>query len=594
MLVSRWMRTLARFGLGVILIAPAVALPATVLWDRGPAGDVRVSHHFFPVALWLFDDFAWTCARNSIIFAVAVSIMSLVVGGLLGWMVARHRFWGRGLLHGLVVASLAVSPAYLALGLGGLFGWPRQWPWPVSANTDGAPGVSLESWAGLPLWVVWVWTTLPWGVALVASVTAAAVETLEPSWEDAARLTGVGRLRAWRTLLWPLVRPSSARAAALVFVFALAEPGAALVLGLRRTLAFQIVQSVGRPDPFPGAAVWAVMTGLFGFAGWIIWRWAGGGRNVLCRRTAPAGARSPRSQSKSSLVRALALTILFSGWAVIGWLPIVGLVKLAGGATLDVLPLTGGALQMIEAQVRRLSDPSVLQLLANSLLLGVEIACATVAVAWLAGTRATDQNNQPVGTRLARLLECAPPLLAGVGLLAISWLAGLGSASLADMSGWRQLAIGLESISARLDASRNPWIAMSCSVALSLVPRFVRFWPREAHSDRSWSSAQQAALLAGASRGRAVRLGRQLARGRWLAGAILVGSLAATNLTPALLFERWSDGQTLAPAIVRTAVASAADLSLAAALALCAITINMVALGIAWVSSALPRTLDLD
>ena len=86
---------------------------------------------------------------------------------------------------------------------------------------------------------------------LVALVTSSAVERLERSWEDAARLTGVGSLRAWRALFWPLVRPSSARAAALVFVFALVEPGAPLVLGLRRTLAFQIVEAAGRPDPFP-------------------------------------------------------------------------------------------------------------------------------------------------------------------------------------------------------------------------------------------------------------------------------------------------------------------------------------------------------
>ena len=84
MLVLRWLRSLARFVLGVVLIAPVVALPLAVSLDRGPAGETRLSPHLFPLVLWLFDDFAWTCARNSLIFAVLVSLLSLALGGVAG------------------------------------------------------------------------------------------------------------------------------------------------------------------------------------------------------------------------------------------------------------------------------------------------------------------------------------------------------------------------------------------------------------------------------------------------------------------------------------------------------------------------------
>ena len=135
MLVFRWLGSLARGVLGVVLIAPVVALPLAVLLDRGPDGETRTAPHLFPLALWLFDDFAWTCARNSLIFAGLVSLASLALGGVMGWVVARRPFWGRRLLRGLVVALLAVSPAFLALGLLGLLGsprlavafWRRQW-----------------------------------------------------------------------------------------------------------------------------------------------------------------------------------------------------------------------------------------------------------------------------------------------------------------------------------------------------------------------------------------------------------------------------------------------------------------------------------
>ena len=193
MLVLRWLRSLARFVLGVVLIAPVVALPLAVLLDRGPAGETRVSPHLFPLVLWLFDDFAWTCARNSLIFATHR-------------LAALARRGGR---PGLGRRSPPVLGASDSARPGGRPCWRcrrrfSHWDWwafwarrvpgrgLLPGSTDGATGVSLESWRGLPLWIAWIWSTLPWGVALVALVTAAAVEQLEPSWEDAARLTGVG------------------------------------------------------------------------------------------------------------------------------------------------------------------------------------------------------------------------------------------------------------------------------------------------------------------------------------------------------------------------------------------------------------------
>jgi ABC-type Fe3+ transport system permease subunit len=597
MLVLRWLRSLARFVLGVVLIAPVVALPLAVLLDRGPDGEARLSPHVFPLVLWLFDDFAWTCARNSLIFAVLVSLLSLALGGALGWVVACRRFWGRGILHGLLIGLSVVTPAFLALGLAGLMGTPRPWPWPFSSVDGGTKGVSLESWRGLPLWIVWIWSTLPWGVALVMLVTSSAVERLERSWQDAARLTGVGSLRAWRVLFWPLVRPSSARAAALVFGFALVEPGAPLVLGLRRTLAFQMVDAAGRSDPFPSAAVWAFMAGFFTLAGWMIWRWAGGAPILTNQDNATSGSRTARLPRSASRVRAVTSTVLLAVWALVGWLPIVGLVYLVIGAR-RVVPLSSaGYFRTFFDQARQLSEPPVPRILVNSLILGVEVAAATIALAWLVGPGSLSRSRQRLGSLVARRIALVPPLVQGVGFLAFPWLAGLASSSIVDLGGWRPLAGALGRISTELGPFRNPWSMMSFCVALALVPRFLIAWQREARRDLSRvrsDSAFDAALLAGASRAGAVRLSRPLPRARWFAGCFLACSLAATNLTPALLFEPWIDGQTVAPAVLLLAVGPTDARSQAAMLALCAIAVNLLALAIARVSAVLPRGLDLD
>jgi hypothetical protein len=185
----------------------------------------------------------------------------------------------------------------------------------------------------------------------------------------------------------------------------------------------------------------------------------------------------------------------------------------------------------------------------------------------------------------------------GLGFLAIPWLAGLASTSLADTGQLLWLAIAPGHIATEFDGFRNPWMMLSFCVALSLAPRFLVVWhwqPASAGSGNESRSARDAARLMGAGRARAARLSRASLRGRWLAGGFLAGSLAATNLVPALLFEPWIDGRTIAPAIVDLAGGSTNARSQAAALALCAIASNLAALALAWVSSVLPRAPDLQ
>ncbi len=61
MRLFRWLRWLAICVLGALLLAPSLALPLSIFVDRGPTDEARISPHLFPIALWIFDDFAWTC-----------------------------------------------------------------------------------------------------------------------------------------------------------------------------------------------------------------------------------------------------------------------------------------------------------------------------------------------------------------------------------------------------------------------------------------------------------------------------------------------------------------------------------------------------
>lgn len=597
MLVVRCLRFLARFGLGVALLLPMGALLAAVWLDRGPNGETRISPHGFPLILWLFDDFPWTCARNSLMFATFTASLSALMGSSLGWVVARRQFWGRAVVRGFVVSLLVVPPMFLALGLHGILGTPRPWPWPFAGGTAGIEGVSLESWRGLPLWMVWVWSTLPWGVALVMVATAAAVEKLEPSWEDAAALMGASRIRDWRRLFWPLVRPHVARAAAVVFVFALAEPGAPLVLGLRRTLAFQVIDTSKRAEPFPRAAVWALMTGLFALAGWLTCRWAGG--NPILQNQTGAHSRLPSAQPlrPMSAGRGVVSLLLLSVCPLIGWMPVAGLGQLALAARRHLRLDSSSASPMFLDDLRRFWEPPAPAILFNSLILGLTAACVTIALASLrfrAGEFASSTNRR---ARLARRLAMIPPLVQGLGLLGIPWIVGLAAQSLKDSGQLHSVAAAMSTLATELDPFRNSWLMLLLCVSLSLAPRFLVLWPwdrRDDESGRAASSARDAARLIGVGRASAARLARGAPRRHQLAAGILAGTFAATNLVPALFFVPWSDQFTIAPAVLNLAAGHAHAREQAAALALIAIACNLAALAWAWLASSLPEPVEIE
>jgi len=590
----RWIRATARGVLGLIQVVPGVALVLAVLFDRGPTGDTRFSPHLFPVVLWIFDDFAWTCARNSVVFAFIVSLTSLVTGVGLSWVLARRRFWGRFILRSTVTALLAAPPAFLALGILGLLGAPHPWPWPFGSQDPNRPGASLESLPGLPLWIVWVWTTLPGAAALVAFAATAPVERLERSWEDAARLAGATRFRIWYGLSWPIVRPAALRAAALVFLFSLVEPGAPLILGLRRTLAFQIVEAAGRSDPFPRVAVWAVMAGLYGLAGWVLIRWRAGPPILDNPRSEAAVSRNGLCARRALPLRALASTLVVASWALGGWLPLVGLVRLAASPGSSTGASTVGGFRALLDLARRIALPPVPQLAFNSMVLGLEVACGVMALAWLVQPDDGVRSARATWLRFIRPIAKLPPLVMGAGVLGLPWLAGLASRSLLD-TGRPAAARALENLAEAIDPYRSSWILLACCVALCLAPRLFSSWRRgSALSPSRAGPASEAALMAGASRARARGLSAPWRHGRWVGRFALVCALAATNLSPSLLFMPWADRRTVAPGVVVLAGGAGEARSQAAALALGAVAVNIGALALARLTSALPRSEDLE
>ncbi len=155
--------------------------------------------------------------------ALVATLAILPPAVLVGYLLARHRFRGRTLVHALVSLPMVLPPVAVGLGLLILLG--RQGP--LSAL-----------WQWLNVDIVFSW----WAAALAAAVVGFPLLTraceqsfaeVEPDYEAVARSLGLGRLSTFVRVTLPLARRGVLYGSLLAFTRALGEFGAtALVAGI--------------------------------------------------------------------------------------------------------------------------------------------------------------------------------------------------------------------------------------------------------------------------------------------------------------------------------------------------------------------------
>lgn len=545
------LRKLAR--LAALVIVALIGLPVALLipaaiFDQGPSGRVRAS--LFPLALTLWDPFVWACARDSLIVAAVVTAIALPAGVALARAVGPWRFWGRPPLAALAWLPLAMSPAVAALGLAHAFPSGE-----VGRRLAAASGRAMPLGTPWDVWVAWgllIWAEVVPATALVALSAKAALGRIDPAWSEAGRALGASRRRAWRQLVWPIVRPEVARTSAAVFAIALLDPGAPIVLGLRRALPYLIVEAALRGDAAPRAAMLALVGLALALLGRGLIRWWGGPRVVVDPH---ASARPARA----SWTRAVASVAALAAWAALGLTPLAGLIGIAHDA-----PTPGAARGWVVALasiVDDLIDADTALLWRNSLLLGLgSTALAALLVAGLARPGRPSRAGHPPLILLA--FERTPALVFGVALGLVPGLLAMAGDGLAIPA--------LVRLGSALDPIRWPgWLLIAATAAVRL-PTLARASDRAAI--RSRPALVDAATSLGASRRRAIRLGGGRGPGKGV--LLLTFALASTSVVPALVLAPSMRTRPVGPALVLLAE----DRPRAAALALGSVALNLLAL----------------
>jgi molybdate transport system permease protein len=185
-------------------------------------------------------DEAWVALALTLKVAGWATALNLVLGVGVGYAMARWRFPGRDLVDAVLTLPMVMPPTVLGYYLLVLIG------------TQGPIGSWLLEHFGIRLIFTWQAAVIAATIVsfpLVFKSARAAFETVEPQFEDAARLLGVGELAIFFRVSLPLAWRGVLAGLLLSFARALGEFGATLMVagsipGKTQTLSIAVYEAV--------------------------------------------------------------------------------------------------------------------------------------------------------------------------------------------------------------------------------------------------------------------------------------------------------------------------------------------------------------
>jgi iron(III) transport system permease protein len=216
-------------GYGVAAVAAVLVLyPVFFLLQAAfDVGDPQVR----PPTAYGFDNFDGILQYpqillNTLTVSVAATVMALVFGFVMAWILTRTNVPGRHAFEQLMAVPYYLTPLLGALAWS-LLGAPESGFINQVWRAVGGNGHLID--INTAYGIAWVMALFEGSVAFV--MIAAVMKSMDPSLEEASQVMGASRLRTLLRVTLPLVVPGVLGAAIFVFAEMLGSFAAALVLG---------------------------------------------------------------------------------------------------------------------------------------------------------------------------------------------------------------------------------------------------------------------------------------------------------------------------------------------------------------------------
>lgn len=459
--------------------------------------------------------FLWECLRNSLVLALATTVMTTVVCLPVAYWFTRYSFAGRAALASLLLVPLIIPPFVGAVGterLLGRFGTLNLWLMNFGMLDPGRP----IDWVGESGFVGVMLMQILHLYPILYLNLAATWANVDPTLEDAARNLGAGEFQVFRSVTFPLLLPGYFAGAALVFVWAFTDLGVPLVFGVEAVVPVQIYNQVSDPQRTNSTAyalvviTLAVTAALFYGARWLVGRRAyiGGGKGAVAAYVPSAGP------GRTALIYGTVVTL-----TLLALLPSIGVVITACAErwVMTPLPEEYTTAYLREVWDNRISAASI----RNSVYYSTCSTCLDVVlgvtVAWLVARRPSWLTGVLDG--LAMLPLALPGLVLAFGYLTC-------------YSNWNLGAWG-----AFLDPVKNPVPLLIVAYTVRRLPYLTR--SALAGLQQIAPVMEEAAENLGASRWRVMRtVTVPLIAANIVAGAVLTFAFAVLEVSDSLMLAR--------------------------------------------------------
>jgi sulfate/thiosulfate transport system permease protein len=228
-------------GTALVFLSLVVLIPlSAVVWRSTVDG---------PTAFWtaVTAPDALSALVLTVAVALIVSVVNLVMGTVVAWVLARDRFPGRSVLDAVIDLPFALPTIVAGLVLLALYG------------PDSPLGMDIGyTRAGVVVALLFV--TLPFVVRTVQPVLL----TLDQEMEEAAASLGAGSGAIFRRVILPNLVPAMVSGAALAFARAIAEFGATVLISGNipfhtQVASVQVFGQIESDNPGGAAAVSTVL-----------------------------------------------------------------------------------------------------------------------------------------------------------------------------------------------------------------------------------------------------------------------------------------------------------------------------------------------
>ena len=151
--------------------------------------------------------------KLTVLTALGVTVVNVIMGPLIAWVLVRDRFWGKSVLEVMIDIPFALPTIVAGLVLLSLYG-------------TGSPlGIDIANQRPA-VFLAFLFVTLPFVVRMVQPV----LEELDLDVEEAAASLGASRFTTFRRIVLPSLTPAIAAGAALSFARGVSEYGSLVLL----------------------------------------------------------------------------------------------------------------------------------------------------------------------------------------------------------------------------------------------------------------------------------------------------------------------------------------------------------------------------